>query len=139
MTKQEFYDDITEWPELREIAQDADYHDSFEDIVDSEYVGQEVKARAENTRDDDWEAFASWVEDIPRGYEYYRYDDYDETYESLTETDFESEKNALAEWMERNGHFDAEEPAEEEEPEWCSGDPCAITELLGITAAAKSI
>ena len=106
MTRQEFMNGVNEWWDLKDIAEDHGY-EGLNDVVDTETIGEEIKYRAgEIGYGDDWERFASWLDDIPAGYRYYAYSDYYGTYEGLSEGDFYDYKQDMLDWMDENDMFD---------------------------------
>jgi len=116
MTREEFYNRVTSWGDLLDVAEEYDLADEFENIVGQEYVRERIQIRAGDIDyGDDWENFASWVSSIPCGYEYWSYDsDYDE-FSGLNNGDFDSHREDLLTMMLDYDYI--EEDTDEAEPD----------------------
>lgn len=110
MTRQEFFDNIEDFDDLKEVC--YDYGCGIcEDVYDSDELDDWI-----DDHTDEWAANSSWrdlrdrLAAIPTGYDYYSIDDYDYIY-GLGNQDFETYKSNVADWM------DAEEQWEEDDEE----------------------
>ena len=116
MTRAEFFENVTTWWDLKNFCSDEQC-DICDDIYDEEdrdyYINDCLMDWARN---DSWTELLARLENIPTGYEYYRYDDYNE-WEGLDDVDFDELRDEVAEWMDENGHWedDEEEPFDDEE------------------------
>ena len=119
MTRQEFTDDIQDWGDLINTANDEDYDLG---IAEPDDIRDRIQDMANDIRyGTDWESFATWVSNIPQGYQIYSYyEEYDE-YTGLTDTDFERYKEDFRDFMEENDLFDDDEEEYEPEEE-CEGE-----------------
>lgn len=116
MTRAEFYENVTTWWDLKNFCSDEDC-DICNDIYDEEgrddYINDCLMDWA---RDDSWSELLARLEDIPTGYDYYRYNDYCE-WEGLDDGDFDELRDEVAEWMDENGYWDDEEEEQEDDEE----------------------
>lgn len=143
MTRAEFYENVTTWWDLKNFCSDEQC-DICDDIYDEEgrddYINDCLMDWARN---DSWTELLSRLEDIPTGYDYYRYDDYGE-WEGLVDGDFDEIRDEVAEWMDDNGYWDDdeeeaddedEEPIDDEEEEPpVEDEDCSLGELFAASA-----
>jgi len=146
MTRTEFNEEITTWYELEEVASDNGYED-LGDICDDENIRDMIQDRAQGIRGgDDWESFAYWVENIPKGYDCCAYFYDRDELEGLSDWAFDERKRKLCEWMEENCYFDPEdddgieddiepEPEEESVPE----EDFTVGELVAMCYADVAV
>ena len=130
MTRQEYSADVQTWSELVEIAGEHGYDFSGE-LVSSDRICDDIKERADNIGwGDDWESFASWVSDIPQGYDFYSYNDSYDEYSGLSDADFDTNKSELFDWLDENGLFDEDEEDELEPEDEAPDEDFSVGELL---------
>lgn len=114
MTRAEFFDNVTTWWELKDFCDD-ERCDICEDIYDEDgrdsYINDCLMDWARN---DTWTELLARLEDIPTGYEAYRYDDYGE-WEGLDDGDFRAIRDEVAEWVDEYSSWDDDEEEDEEE------------------------
>jgi|GEM_PF-6480845 len=129
MTREEFYNRVTSWGDLLDVAEEYDLADEFEDIVDQEYVRERIQIRAGDIGyGDDWEEFASWVSSIPCGYEYWSYHSGYDEFSGLSNDDFDSYMDDLLTMMLDNDCIEEDYDNEDdddfvEEPEEGDDEP----------------
>lgn len=143
MTRAEFYENVTTWWDLKDFCFDENC-DICNDIYDEEgrddYINECLIGWARN---DSWTELLSRLEDIPTGYDYYRYDDYGD-WVGLDDGDFNEIRDEVAEWMDDNGYWDDDEEEaddedekplddEEEEPP-VEDEDCSLGELFAASA-----
>lgn len=143
MTRAEFYENVTTWGDLKDFCFDENC-DICNDIYDEEgrddYINGCLMGWARN---DSWTELLSRLEDIPTGYDYYRYDDYGD-WAGLDDGDFYEIRDEVAEWMDDNGYWDDDEEEaddedekplddEEEEPP-VEDEDCSLGELFAASA-----
>lgn len=142
MTRAEFFENVTSWWDLKDFCSDEQC-DICDDIYDEEARDDYInECLIDWARNDSWTELLSRLEDIPTGYDYYRYDDYGE-WEGLVDGDFDEIRDEVAEWMDDNGYWDDEEEAddedeepiddEEEEPP-VEDEDCSLGELFAASA-----
>lgn len=143
MTRAEFYENVTTWWDLKNFCSDEQC-DICDDIYDEEgrddYINDCLMDWARN---DSWTELLSKLEDIPTGYDYYRYDDYGD-WVGLDDGDFDEIRDEVAEWMDDNGYWDDdeeeaddedEEPIDDEEEEPpVEDEDCSLGELFAASA-----
>lgn len=114
MTRQCFIDEITTWSELIDFCYNEDC-DICEDIIDSDTMDEEVN---ENLREDvgnySWWEVRDGLNDIETGYDYYHRNDGLFDYEPMDDSDFDSYKEDVIEWMDNGGYWDEEDDEDEE-------------------------
>lgn len=115
MTRQEFIDDIEDFDDLIQVC--SEYGCTVCDSVyDSDqcddWIDEHTEEWAEN---ENWRDLRDMLDSIPTGYDWYRIDDYDNVH-GLDNQDFENYKSEVAEWMDGNALWDAEDEEEDEEP-----------------------
>lgn len=117
MTRVEFFENVTSWWELKDFCSDEQC-DICDDIYDEEGRDDYINDCLMNwARNDSWTELLSRLEDIPTGYDYYRYDDYGD-WVGLDDGDFDEIRDEVAEWMDDNGYWDNdEEEANDDEEE----------------------
>lgn len=112
MTKREFENDITTISELVDFCSDEGYDlDIYDEYSRDDWINEGLMDRA---RDMSWQDLLSELQDIPTGYDYYRYDDGE--WSGVDDYDFSDLKDEVEEWMDEWGRWDEEEP-DEDEPE----------------------
>lgn len=143
MTRAEFFENVTSWWDLKDFCSDEQC-DICDDIYDEggrdDYINE---CLIDWARNDSWTELLSRLEDIPTGYDYYRYDDYGE-WEGLVDGDFDEIRDEVAEWMDDNGYWDDdeeeaddedEEPIDDEEEEPpVEDEDCSLGELFAASA-----
>ena len=114
MTRQEFYDDCASFSELKELCEEygCDYLDNvIDDDTYNDYVEEEIR-----DWDDGWENLRSYLDDLPSyGDSYWFLRNGPLDYETVSDQEFDSYQEDVADWMEANGYFDEEEEESEEE------------------------
>ena len=149
MTRAEFYENVTTWWDLKNFCSDEQC-DICDDIYDEEgrddYINDCLMDWARN---DSWTELLSRLEDIPTGYDYYRYDDYGD-WVGLDDGDFDEIRDEVAEWMDDNGYWDDDEEEADDEEDTPFIDPedaepiddedCSLGELFeGSVARIRAI
>ena len=143
MTRAEFFENVTSWWDLKDFCSDEQC-DICDDIYDEEARDDYInECLIDWARNDSWTELLSRLEDIPTGYDYYRYDDYGE-WEGLVDGDFDEIRDEVAEWMDDNGYWDDdeeeaddedEEPIDDEEEEPpVEDEDCSLGELFADSA-----
>lgn len=143
MTRAEFFENVTSWWDLKDFCSDEQC-DICDDIYDEESRDDYInECLIDWARNDSWTELLSRLEDIPTGYDYYRYDDYGE-WEGLVDGDFDEIRDEVAEWMDDNGYWDDdeeesddedEEPIDDEEEEPpVEDEDCSLGELFAASA-----
>ena len=117
MTRQQFIDEMYDIGDLVSFCADRDL-DFCDDIIDEDSRDYQIDdyKLAEWARDNDWETVYRILDEIPTGYNYYRYDEYSDSWEGLTDSDFDDLKEDILEWMDRYEEWDEEEYDGDEEP-----------------------
>lgn len=118
MTRQEFLDEITTIWELLDWCSDNNCY-IYDEIQDQdgydEWIGDLLSDRA---RDWSWQDIESWLSDLPQGYEYYRYSEYDDSWTGIGDYDFADLRDEALEWGDDHDVWDnAEGEEEEDDPE----------------------
>lgn len=114
MTKREFENDITTISELVDFCSDEGYDlEVYDEYGRDEWIDEGLMDKA---RDMSWQALLSELQDIPTGYDYYRYDDGE--WSGVDDYDFQDLKDEVEEWMDEWGRWDEEEPDEDEPPHY---------------------
>ena len=118
MTRQEFLDEITTIWELLDWCSDNNCY-IYDEIQDQdgydEWIGDLLSDRA---RDWSWQDIESWLSDLPQGYEYYRYSEYDGSWTGIGVFEFNDLRDEVLEWADENGVWDQNEEEEEsDDPE----------------------
>lgn len=149
MTRAEFYENVTTWWDLKNFCSDEQC-DICDDIYDEEgrddYINDCLMDWARN---ESWTELLSRLEDIPTGYDYYRYDDYGD-WVGLDDGDFDEIRDEVAEWMDDNGYWDDDEEEADDEEDTPFIDPedaepiddedCSLGELFeGSVARIRAI
>lgn len=114
MTRQEFFDDVYDFSELRDFCHNNGCEicdDVYDDESKNDYINERLSDIADDA--DDWQSLYLILDDIPTGYDYYRLDDCG-NFESLDDDDFDDYKNDVLEWMDENEYWDEDEDDEEE-------------------------
>lgn len=113
MTRQDFIDGITTWSELIDFCYNEDC-DICEDIIDSDEMDEEISDNlSEEARECSWRDIRDALNDITTGYSYYRRDgSFD--YVPMDDSDFDSYKDDVIEWMDNGGYWDDEENYDDE-------------------------
>ena len=132
MTRQEFLDDVTTFGDLLSFCWDNDC-DICDDIYDQERMDDAIDERvAEMTRSDGWRNIYSFLDNVPYGDDYYRYDEYDD-WVPLDESDFDDYQQEVLEWMDDQGYWDEEYDEDEEEAdEECDQEEAPPEESLSV-------
>ena len=143
MTRAEFYENVTTWWDLKDFCFDENCgicNDIYDEEGRDDYINECLMGWARN---DSWTELLSRLEDIPTGYDYYRYDDYGD-WVGLDDGDFNEIRDEVAEWMDNNGYWDDDEEEaddedekplddEEEEPP-VEDEDCSLGELFAASA-----
>lgn len=112
MTRNYFLDYVTDWSELIEFCREQDC-DVCEDIIDEDELDEYVDSDISNT-DYGWRRIRDFLDEIPTGYDYYRYDGTFD-YVGLDAADFEDYKNRVLDWMDSDDLWEPEEGEDEGE------------------------
>lgn len=149
MTREEFYENVTTWWDLKNFCSDEQC-DICDDICDEESRDDYInECLIDWARNDSWTELLSRLEDIPTGYDYYRYDDYGD-WVGLDDGDFDEIRDEVAEWMDDNGYWDDDEEEADDEEDTPFIDPedaepiddedCSLGELFeGSVARIRAI
>lgn len=119
MTRQEFVDDVTTWSELIDFCSDecidfcenVYYEDSYDDCINEELE--------DLVREEGWRDILSWLDNLPRGYDYYIKDEYGE-WSGADDYTFDRYKADVLEYMDDNDEWEDDEeetPYEYHDPE----------------------
>lgn len=140
MTREEFFEEYTTWDSLFDICGDVGC-DIMEDVMYCESVDDMINEYLQDwARDDHWTEVRDRLDDIPTGYDWYRYDGYD--WCGLDEDDLNQYINEVADYLEEIGYFDTEEDEEEEEQEEqpeededivVEDEDCSIADMLNAS------
>lgn len=157
MTRDEFYESITTWEELKDFCYDNDC-ELLSDVYSDDARDSEIDGCLEN-----WASRYSWYElrdkldNIDTGSDWWLYDE-DGEWIALGDREFDSYRDDVASWMDDNGYWDdaddedeeydeepapyvEEEPAPEdddmfeddEEPELSDEDSCSFADMLSAS------
>lgn len=111
MTRQEFIDDVTTWPELIEFCDDeeCDYCDDiYSDESYDSYVNDEL---SDMCRNESWQDVKEWLDGLPEGYDYYiKYNDGE--WAGAGDENFDSYKDDILEYMDDGEYWDEDEEEE---------------------------
>ena len=135
MTREEFFEEYTTWDSLFDICGEVRC-DIMEDVMSCESVDDMINEYLQDwARDDNWDEVRDRLNDIPAGYDWYRYDGYD--WYGLDVDDLNQYINEVADYLEEIGYFDTEEEDEEQEeqPEEdediiVEDEDCSIADML---------
>lgn len=148
MTRNEFLNDVNSWSEL--ISFCDEYGCNYcSDIYDEEQRDDVINERMyERAREDSWHDVYSWLDNIETGYSYYMEDDYGD-FVGMDDSEFDSYKDDVLEWMDSNGYWDEDDDEDEpddtdedffeDEPiddEPVEDEDFSATELMGMCCAA---
>lgn len=144
MTRTEFLENIETFGELKDFCYDEDCS-LLEDVYDEEGMDSFVnECLMDWARNDTWQELYSRLDDIPTGYDWYRYEYGD--WEVLDGEDFEDYKNDVLEWGDENDIWDAEDDeyddddnfeSEPEEDEPAPEDEdFSVCDLIGMCVVA---
>ena len=121
MTRQEFINNVTSWSELIDFCanQDCDIcEDIYSEEAKDDHYNDNLVEMARNSSD--WEELLETLNDIPYGYDYYIWSDYD-GFSEASDDDFDLYKDDVLEWMDNGEYWDKyneeEEPREHIDPE----------------------
>lgn len=148
MTRNEFLEDVTTFSDLKDFC----YNENcsiLEDVYDEEgrddYINECLMDWA---REDSWQDLYGRLDNIPTGYDWYRYDDYGD-WCGLDDGDFEEYKGDVLEWADDNGVWDddeeedVEEDCFEDEPEDDEPAPeeedFSVGDLIGMCVVALGV
>ena len=148
MTRNEFLESVVYWSELIDFCNDVGCS-YCEDIFDEDGMNDYINERLIDwAREDSWQDLHARLDDIPSGYDYYLLDDYGE-WQGLGDSDFDSYKDDVLEWMDSNGYWDEDDDEDElddedeapfeDEPvddEFVEDEDFSATELMGMCCAA---
>lgn len=110
MTRTDFIDDVTTTYDLIDFCVENDITDFINDIVDDdekdsridEYLRENAGGR------DDWREVYDILDDVPTGYEYYRYNGVDDI-RSFDSYDFEALKDEVLQYCNTHDIFEEDE------------------------------
>ena len=111
MTRDEFYNTIDSFSELKDFCVDNDLRtmeDVFSDDERDDYLYDVI-----HDNNDYWADLRDWLNSIPTGYDWWVRDNWD-AWEGIDEDDFPSWLDSVANEAEEEGVFDAEEDLEED-------------------------
>lgn len=113
MTRQEFIENVTSWWDLIDFCRDEG-SSICDSIYDEEGRDDFVNDRLSDwTREYSWQEVLGFLDQIPTGYDYYRYDDYYDEWEGLDNDDFYAYKDDVLEWADDHNIWDEEDEDEE--------------------------
>ena len=118
MTRDYFDEYVNDYGDLLDFCDEVGC-EYLSDVIREEDLDSHVCDDIRNAmRFDTWDTIRDELCNIQEGYDYYRRNG-SFNYDSLSEYDFEDDKNAVLEWAEENGVFDDEdeEDAREESEE----------------------
>lgn len=126
MTRAEFVENIEDFNDLIMFCYQEDI-DICDNVVDQERYNDTIMERLRNYEGfDTWQEAYQFLRNLPDDYDYYREDDYGD-FEGLTDDDFDSYKQDVMDYMDRNAAWDIippEDDEEEDEPDEEYIDTC---------------
>ena len=146
MTRNEFLENVTSFYDLKDFCNDEDCN-LLEDVYDEEGRDDFINdCLMDWARDDSWQDLYNRLDNIPTGYDWYRYDDYGD-WCSLDDEDFEEYKNDVLEWADNNGVWDDDEEDTDEDGDNFEDEPeddepapekedFSVGELIGMCVVA---
>lgn len=141
MTRNEFLENVTSFDDLKDFCYNEDCS-LLEDVYDEEGRDDVInECLMDWARDDSWQDLYNRLDNIPTGYDWYRYDDYGD-WCSLDDEDFEEYKNDVLEWADNNDIWDDDEEDDEEEDEPKDDEPApeeedfSVGDLIGMCVVA---
>lgn len=106
MTREEFFDQITDWYELIDFCLNNGYDDYCNDIYSEDSRDDEVCYELKERFDDSsWQRIRDYLNDLPEDYEYYRRDDYGD-WHGLDVYDFRDRRDEIVEVLDGDGFWD---------------------------------
>lgn len=119
MTRQQFLDDVCDWSDLIAFCYEMGC-DYCEDVYDSEQRDEFIEDNLVDMANHcSWRSLLNILQEMEddSGYSYYHMD-YNNDFVHLDDSDFESYKNDVCDWMDNNNYWDDDEE-EEEAPICC--------------------
>jgi len=111
MTRDEFWDSISSWGELKDFCYDNICEHLLEDVYDenarNEAIDNEMSDQIGNLT---WQEFRDWLDDIPDDSYWYSRNEWDGTWRGLDDwEDLDNAKQEVSDWIEENCGWEAEE------------------------------
>ena len=134
MTRDNFLNNVTHWPELLEFCSDTGC-ETCENIVDSDQLDEYIEADLRSTDDYSWRDIRDLLSGIPTGYEYYDIQYGCFQCDGMGEDDFNRYKSDVLDWCDAEDIWDDEpdkEDADSEEKAFPVGE---LTALYGSVFA----
>lgn len=140
MTRDEFYNNITEWWDLIDICNDYNLTACNDVFSDDQFCEIIDEALAEAIGYESWHTIKDWLNYVPTGYDYYFVDEEDPwNHSGLDDSDFLEYKDQVAEDMEYMGLFDATDDDDDVDPEDLipvADEPIAFDDFMNASLVA---
>lgn len=122
MTRSYFLDQVNSWSELIDLCSDEGC-DICSDIYSNDDIDSMIDDDvAEAIRSESWRYIRDNLADIDTDYDYYRCDGMFD-YVGMDDTDFDTYKDDVLDWMDDCDRWEPEEDEEEEEEEYVEEEP----------------
>lgn len=137
MTRTDFIDDVTTTYDLIDFCVENDITDFINDIVDDEQKDDSIDEylRENAGSSDNWREVRDILDDVPTGYEYYRYNGVDDI-QGFDSYDFEALKDEVLRYCDTHDIFEEDEDDVDEEeeidPEDMFSDPDTDDDFLSF-------
>lgn len=141
MTRDEFFEEVTDWGELLSFCYNNGYDDYVEDVYSEESRDEEIHNDLnERFYDDSWQSIMDYLDGIPCDYDYYRKDDYGDWY-GLDIYDFRERRDELVEALDNNDFWDEPEDEwnEDVDPEDLIPVPEESVSIFDIISSNKDV
>lgn len=116
MTRQEFIETVTDWPELIDFARDNEMYDLTDDYLDDDDIDYEVNDALSEMVHDDWRRVRDLLDNIPEDTGYFHRVGW-LNYEYVDEDDFLDLKDDVLEEADAQGYFDEDDEEDIDEDE----------------------
>lgn len=139
MTRQEFEENVTTFWELLDWCGETGCY-LYDEVVSEEsynsWINEDMDSRIRDGAS--WQDMLDWLNELPSGYDYYRYSEYSSEWCGLTDYDFDSIWNEALEWGDENNAWDEDEESEEQtEEEEEEGESIDLPDLDGFMLEAS--
>lgn len=119
MTRNDFIDNVETWSDLIEFCED-ERCDLCSDVVSDDTRNEWIEEHlVDYARNQGWRDLLDTLRGFEDndGYDWYIYDDYYDTYEGATDSDFDERKEQVIQYMDDGEWWEEERDDEEEEPD----------------------
>ena len=113
MTRNEFFEDVTRFYELRDFCNDNEIYEC-DDYFDGDDLDDEVQSDINNDDFRSWTDLRDGLDSIETGYDFYKREG-SLYYEGCTDEDFDEIKSRVADIMDERGAWDPDEDDEDYE------------------------